>query len=405
MTFNKLIINLYLRMKRIIFILCGLALLISCTQSQKQGTKLSPDEQKVKLETTAEILMEKCPASDFQDFSDFGSFLNEQYFSYDDYDYSAFENRYEELADIFFKETNNGAVLTLVLAQCTGEFVFGPRKIIYSESDKLSLSVKDEDGRTYLVELQTSGEVQTLKNTDIEDFFITLKVPQNIAVVITRDGERMASVELSYDLRLTTNINPSSDMAKIWEKVTVKDYVFETTCSYDAQSHNASIDWSFAKGGETLASHNAKANVSLSGKTLDQTDIKNITDYSSYLDIMGAIQVQGYGSDYNVVYRAIDDYDYKSAKSASEAADILNEQLSLKLYYDGTTTEQAHVEFECQKYESSYYVSYDPMPVIVFNDGSRYNIEDYFSEDAFKYLIRQFEIYIDMFVELVEDWE
>lgn len=394
-------------MKRIIFILCGLALLTSCTQSQKQGTKLSPDEQKAKLETTAETLMEKCPASDFQDFSDFGSFLNDKYFSYDDYDYSAFENRYEELADIFFKETNNGAILTLVLAQCTGEFVFGQTKIIYSESDKLSLSVKDEDGRTYLVELQTSGEVQTLKNTDIEDFDITLQIPQNIAVVITRDGERMASVELSYDLRLTTNINPSSDMAKICEKVTVKDYVFETTCSYDAQSHNASINWCFAKGGETLASHNAKANVSLSGKNLDQTDIKNITDYSSYLDIMGAIQVQGYGSDYNVVYKAVDEYDYESAQSASHAADILNKQLSLKLYYDGTKTEQAHIEFECQKYESSYsdYVYYTPIPVIVFNDGSRYNMEDYFSEDAFKHLIQQFEIYIDMFVELVENWE
>ena len=401
-------------MKKNLIPLLGITLAISCDNAALNGEKLSPDAQKEKLEATARMVMEECPASDFQEFSDFADFLTDQYFENQDYDLSAFENRYEELYNTFFSTKDNHGVLVLVLAQCTGEFAFGEKAATYTPSDKLTLKIADEQGRNYLVELKTSGEVKTIENYDIDELDITLKVPEKIEVLITRNGEMMASVEVSYKFRLHDNINPTEDMVEIYEKVTVKNYVISTACSYDAKSKLAKVNCRLTKGERLIVSHNASATVTLSGTTIPETNLVNVQNYSSDVDIMGAVQVTGYAPDYSKIRAIYDKIEYKSQASTEAAASEINRMLSLKLYYDGNITEQAHIEFESKKShfqntpaypeqsENNVTVYYDVSPVIVFSDNSRYSAEEYFSEEMFENLINQFENYADMFVSLVD---
>lgn len=400
-------------MKKILITMCGIALAISCNNADVDGEKLSPDSQKEKLEATAQKIMSECPAYDFQEFSDFGQFLTEHYFNNADYDYSAFEERYEQLYNEFYKSNTNGDILTLVLAQCTGEFTFGENAVTYTPStDKLSLSVKDEQGRNYLVELKTEGEVKTIKNSDIDNLDITLKVPEKIGVLITRNGETMVSVDVTYNLRLTDNINPTADMAEITETVAIKNYVLRKYCSYDAASKLAKVNCTLTKGEKLIINHNASATVTLSGTTIEGANFVNVQNYSMNIDIMGDIQVKGTFLDYSKFQKV--DYDASSQASTSEAAAQMNQLMSLKLYYDGKGTAQAHIEFECVESglsnspasDSSAGTStiyYDYEPVIVFNDNSRYAVEDYFSEEMFGHLIDQFEDYAELFVALVDN--
>lgn len=385
-------------MKKFLIPICGIVLAVSCNNADVNGGKLSPDAQKEKLETTARMAMEECPASDFQEFSDFAAFLTEQYFDKPDYDLSAFENRFEELYNIFFSRKDDHDLMVLVLAQCTGEFAFGENAVTYTPSDKLRLKVADEQGRNYLVELKTSGEVKTINNYDIDGLDITLKIPEKIGVVITRNGETMISVDVNYDLRLHDNINPTNDMVAINEKITVKNYVISTSCSYDAKSKLAKVNCSLTKGGKLIVSHNASATVTLSGQTIPEADLVNIQNFSADADIMGAVQVKGSSPDYSVVKSIFNEYDYRSQQSTDKAASRINQLISLKLYYDGQITEQAHVELECRSNNDYFYL----VPVIVFGDNSRYTAEDYFSEELFGNLISQFENYAEMFVNLVD---
>ena len=86
--------------------------------------------------------------------------------------------------------------------------------------------------------------------------------------------------------------------------------------------------------------------------------------------------------------------------AAARYLNNINAKLDLNVYYDNDySKKQARVEFEMNKYkvdwdpnddgnyDNDYY--YDLMPVIVFNDNSRYTIDDYFTEEAFEHLLEK----------------
>lgn len=100
-----------------------------------------------------------------------------------------------------------------------------------------------------------------------------------------------------------------------------------------------------------------------------------------------------------------------SEKTPDEATALrhlanFNAKIDCGVYYNGSSTRQATVVFEMDKYfEEAYwdrngdgvvnsadnYVYYDVLPVIVFGDGSRYTVEDYFTEEAFDKLLDEIE--------------
>ena len=81
--------------------------------------------------------------------------------------------------------------------------------------------------------------------------------------------------------------------------------------------------------------------------------------------------------------------------------DNFNAKIKIDVFYDGNNTKQASVEFDLGKIEYEYdYYYYDLIPIIVFTDGSKYKIEEFFTENAFGELVDNFLALCESFGEL-----
>jgi hypothetical protein len=94
----------------------------------------------------------------------------------------------------------------------------------------------------------------------------------------------------------------------------------------------------------------------------------------------------------------------ETERDLERIAGKMNSLFDVTVYYDGTSSKQAAIEFEPMVYHDSYWGDeYWIEPVLVFNDGSRYLFYDYFTEEDFKSLIRKFERMVDNYESMFED--
>ncbi|MGN1211391.1 MAG: hypothetical protein ACI4TM_06875 [Candidatus Cryptobacteroides sp.] len=389
-------------MKKLSLILVSCAMLFACGKNEQTGKALTPNEQKTKVENTANELMQACQASDFKEYVDLGNYLAETYFDNPNYDYSVLEEKYEEWYNEFYKEGTYNDKLVVVLSQCTGEFTFGPTEVTYKSASTLKFSIKDDQNRECVCELVTSGPETSISYNDGEMDY-TVKVPQSITVTVKRAGETLATYSYVFDLRLSSGgVNPSQDRVGVTETLTVNGYCVEAKVLYDGSLNQIFASASLTKNGQSLFREEIAGTIDLQGKDVEDTEFNNASA-SVFVDILGSVQLRGEISDFKKCYDTLEEYDSNSVSSATEAAAKLNTLASLALYFDNTTTRQAYVEFECIKYSDSYYGDYyDVMPVLVFNDGSRYQFEDYFEENDFSSLINRIEVFIASFGEIFD---
>ena len=81
----------------------------------------------------------------------------------------------------------------------------------------------------------------------------------------------------------------------------------------------------------------------------------------------------------------------------------INSLIDISVYYDGTSAKQASIEMEPMVYDDNYYGdSYWIEPVIVFNDGSRYLIEEYFSSSDFDGVVNNMESFVERYERLLD---
>ena len=382
-------------MKKLSLILVSCAVLFACNKPEEKGTPLTPEEQKTKIEDTAIELMDACDAADFKEFVDLGKYISDTYFSNEDYDYTAVITKFMDWYGLFYTEGVSNDKLVIVLSQVTGEFNFGPTKVTYREADNLKLKIKDEQNRECVLDLVTSGSETAV--TYIKDGNeLTVKVPQNIKLTLKRDAETLATFSFVFDLKLSDQINPSKDRIGVKSTLNVKAYSLQANILYDGANNQISSDGTLSKNGKMLISENLDGVVKLTGDDIENVGFENASGNIS-LDFLGSVQVKGAISDFLKLYTVLNIYDDNSEASATEAAAKVNSLVSLSLYYDRTTTKQAHIEFECVK----DYEYYEVMPVIVFNDGSRYLFDEYFNEENFSRLVSRFEEFIQSYQELL----
>ena len=131
------------------------------------------------------------------------------------------------------------------------------------------------------------------------------------------------------------------------------------------------------------------------------------------MDIIGEIQVKGSCSnameaaeELELIWEALSYYNHETGGEktpnlieANRHVDNFNAKFKINVYYDGKDTKQAAVKFAIAETEVYYgRTYYDVIPIIEFNDGSKYKIEEFFTEHAFGDLI-------DSFYELCESYD
>ena len=253
-------------------------------------------------------------------------------------------------------------------------------------------------------------------------------VPSKLNVEIAVNG----NVEFAAELNVSVPNNFAIDTKTA---ITLNGgYVFSVVAKADRQSVEGSV--TIAKNGTKIIDGGGKVYIN------DMTDSANWWKeyedswydgyqwhYETWTDFNWAYPVnqvktgQAYATILNVGLRAQGDLrtildegakidDASTEQGATLLSNCINKNASAVLYYVDSKEKIANVEAEAIPYEEwiysgetgeSYKVTYyDPAPVIVFADGSKWAVDEYFTEAAFGTLLDSAESLWDRYMDLMK---
>ena len=267
---------------------------------------------------------------------------------------------------------------------------------------------------------------------------LTVGVPERLDITINENGSPLAQITAEFTPGFTASgIVPTKDSFSTEVTIRIEDYEYVIeNLKYDGASGTASTSQTLKKNGKTLISYNVSGNVRIEvatekeewdGNSYEYQYVKAslAKDITAALDILGEVQVIGSCSNAIEASEEIDafwdalynDKNIADENTAKRHLDNFNAKFDFGVFYDKGNNKQADLVFEYRhnpgenvdwdinndgvvngydRYESYY----ELFPVIVFNDGSRYSVEEYFTEDAFGNLVDSIYDVCDSFSEM-----
>lgn len=293
-----------------------------------------------------------------------------------------------------------------------------------------------EDGEW--IEVSSSTQVTNKWNMKL-----TVGVPERIDITVSENGSPLAQITAEFTPGFTASgIVPTKDSFSTETTIRIEDYEYVIeNLKYDGAAGTASTSQTLKKNGKTLISYNVSGNVRIEvvtekeewdGYSYEYQYVKAslAKDITAALDILGEVQVIGFCSNameasdemeafWDALYS---DGDVVNENAAQRHLGNFNAKFDFGVFYDKGNNRQADLEFEYRHNpgeEADWDVNgdglvngndryngyYEFFPVIVFNDGSRYSVEEYFTEDAFGNLVEDFYEFCESFGEVfgVED--
>ncbi|MBQ3607413.1 MAG: hypothetical protein II991_03865 [Bacteroidales bacterium] len=435
-----------------------------CTTPNPEFTPLQPSEQKEKLASVGQKMMDKMPANEWEKYAQLVEDISNSVYASDDYNWGTLEEWFEgEGEDIYNEEeklTVNGNKYTsswisdivILMSNHTGLFTCTENGVTISDYNGGTKAVFTLNGKKYEAEIKSSGKVteaiyvyeetdswedtgyydpetddyiyvgEEIERVDYDKVTVKVGVPEQIDINLTEDGKSLASVTMKFTSSFSKDgINPTTDSFSV--KTTASINGFEAVSekiAYDGATGKASAKVSIKKNGEVLFTTSASADAKIALTTESWEDSYSSYSYSSVelqkaqninvsLDILGEIQAKGSCTNameavesLELMWNALYDGNTADENEAKRHLDNFNAKININVYYDGKDTKQAAVAFELSKYEYDYdnWVDYDLIPVIVFSDGSRYKVEEFFTENAFGELADNFYEFCESFAEV-----
>lgn len=426
-------------MKKIIYyflmlpmLFAGVSCFTSCseddTKKEKNSVLLNEEDSKKELENIASQLCDEFVASDFENILDLAEYISQECEKYDA------EEHEEWLNDILngFKKLkeHNGLYPTYEiyyrLSAFKGKFVANEnsQRLERSESDNLSLHIKDQNGNPCEVIITTSGKTKTVYCTtetdynynygwddynnnyywnetieDVEKYYI--EVPEKVTAILKQNGTKLAELVINTDLSSMAGekFNLYKDKYNASATAYFNGYTLSLENLYYENKKESKVELSFKHGNKNLISATASATpeifISDFEEDWDEEDINSKNNIAT-VNILDKLHIKGSCNNLSKLMEALDEeYD-------SKTDDIVNKLFNIEVFFNNSEKASAKIELESTKeeyYEYQYvynpntgnyepqYVcmtDYDLMPVIVFNDDSRNNVEDFFNEEDFE---------------------
>ena len=259
-------------------------------------------------------------------------------------------------------------------------------------SDKLEFRFNTEDGKKVVATVQASKggpELSIEGNTYV--------IPQNATANVSIDGKTECAITVNTQCNFGSNVDVNISL-------NANGYVI--TESLNANSGSGSCNIDFSIDGESIVS----AASTVGGNHLTDPDYiyENYEtiggNASAVVSILNEAQLKGSCSDISAMVRELDNLEWDSSiESARQEAAIYNKYITAGLTYDNATNFVAELEVVAYEYdEYSFYTE----PIIVFtSDGSRFSLEDYFTEENFGGLIDSFENLYNVYASYIDAGE
>lgn len=422
------------------------------------GDKLvggSVEDHKEYLESVALSFMELTPASDFEVYSNLANFCSEEF---EDYDWDNVEDwaddawnsllvkrgSHDEKESYYYSEyiyhyINYDALVAA--SNFTGHFEGRNRSWTYSHANDLQFAFNDNKGQRCVALLTTSGATKEVHLGEIEswsDYYYyysggkgyteetkntyntTIKVPENINVTLTQNGQTLVKVALHIDLSGLNGkeFTSASSLSLSMTTEFSNGYKIRLNQVKYSAGKSAEVSFTFANSKATLLTAHIGGDVQnlpnyklsdIVADDFDDDDLENTAGNLTFarFDVIGKVQIEGAISDVRSFVDNIDEADSHS-RSQSEMQKYLNKAnrlMNAYLYYDNNGKRQAEVSLDAVPEESWYGQQYyEIQPMIGFSDGSRYSsFEAFFNDEDFAASVSAFKRLVNKYCDLFDE--
>lgn len=425
--------------------------------------ELQPSEQKIKLQEVGQEIMDMCPASEFETLSAIAEDFSESIYASEDYDWGTVSDWFDTELDEAYTSDENISIsdgthssewiadVLILMTNHTGLFTFTENGVTISDYNGGTKAIFTLNGKKYEAEIRSEGKVtnaiyvytdegsytnegyydeygnwveESITNKYKDVVNITVGVPEKIHAAVTENGTALMAVTAEFTPSFSKegiDLTTDSFATKITAEINGYEMVIERV-AYNGSTGKAEFSKTFKKDGIVIMSTKVSADAVI--ETITESyewgsenecyeeytfiTVNKAQNITASIDILGQIQVYGTCSnaieaseELEAMWNAL--YGYTVNESdAQRHLNNFNAKLDLGVYYDGGNNRQATVEFELAHYvDDCGWEDYDLIPVIVFNDGSRYKLEEYFTESSFGSFIESFEAFCDSFAEVI----
>ena len=396
-------------MKKLSYVLVAAAVVMSAASCEKisdlvngvteneqglvddKGKDLTPDEQKVKIEETANTLMDlmdkKGWEAEYNKVNETIDALGEKEVDSEEIG-TYLSNIVSAWTSIRGENPNEVAVTVAHLTDIKGHFTENKDgKFDFTEADDLAITVF-EGNVPVTVTFSAKDEAKVPAHFSDKNDDVTIFIPGTSYLGISKNNEGLASLELRLKPKDVNNdgIINEEDMIDVSYTMKVGSYTFELSQANYATT-NASASAQILKGKQLIIGVSVSAKYSF--EEVQKEDYTNIEVKSAsgeaMVDLAGKMQMRFVVPDAVKLEEVSDKLTQAEAEKNHGAFKAALEELEklygIGVYYDGKKTLQATIGFEQVLADDANY--WDVIPVIRFADGTSYAAEEYFTQERF----------------------
>jgi hypothetical protein len=253
-----------------------------------------------------------------------------------------------------------------------------------------------------------------------DNYYVRVFLPERITAEVVIGSGQYVTAAFDYDINFSPEgADITTDNVSVKVKAQFSDTEINLTRAHcDALTGKVSFSYNMKKGGRHLMSVSGEGNGKIrvveetyeNGRREQWVEVLSVSNVVLEADILGEIQLKGKCSNGYALY----DYRYENDLSnvVNESArwadivDEMNTMFDITMYYDRTSMKQAALDLEpdvdIEHWNNSDHYYYYVMPILSFNDGSKYSIEDYFTEDSFSTILDKSNDFLSAYIEMFE---
>lgn len=360
-----------------------------------RGKKLTVDEQKAKVEETANILMADLDKSvweaEYEKVMNTVAILDQK-----EVDATVIQEKLNAIVDLWTSVTGeNPNEVTKTLAKISdfkGHFTENAAGgFDYTEADDLQITVKAGENTVTITYTATDSDIVYTLTEKENGSYLKAYVPKKVLSTLILGNEQLAALEVNLDPKDVNGDGvweEDTDKVNIGYALTVGSYTMKIEqAEYATENAKASVK--LFKGKDLVIGMNAKAVIKMEEVTVEDeagsyTEPK-VTPVSAEvtLDLAGKMQFMATVPDFAKLEEASNNVgsalESKNEEAIAAAAAEFEKLLGVGVYYDGKNTLQATVGFEPFKEGENW----DVLPVLRFADGTTYTMEDFTKDQKF----------------------